>query len=85
VDGEGYDFESRCDPDAAVLGDLGALKAGATRECEEHGWMIDPGDPHAWECALAARQDSPARRFSRRHGRSRESRRIRAMFCFSRA
>ena len=35
-------------------------EAGAIRECEEHGWMQDRGDPHARERALAiARQDPP--------------------------
>jgi hypothetical protein len=28
------------------------LDAGAIRECEEHGWMIDRGDPHARDRAL---------------------------------
>lgn len=27
-------------------------EAGAIRECEEHGWMQDRGDPHARERAL---------------------------------
>jgi hypothetical protein len=36
------------------------LKAGAIRECEEHGWMRDRSDPHAREHALlVARQDPP--------------------------
>jgi hypothetical protein len=26
--------------------------AGAIRECEEHGWMQDRADPHAWERAI---------------------------------
>jgi hypothetical protein len=35
--------------------------AGAIRECEEHGWMQDRGDPHAREHAFdVARQDPPA-------------------------
>jgi hypothetical protein len=35
-------------------------EAGAIRECEEHGWMLDRGDPHARERAIAAaRQDPP--------------------------
>ncbi|MGY4629876.1 hypothetical protein [Bradyrhizobium sp. USDA 4486] len=35
-------------------------EAGAVRECEEHGWMQDRGDPHARERAFdIARQDSP--------------------------
>ncbi|UWU75414.1 hypothetical protein N2603_36090 [Bradyrhizobium huanghuaihaiense] len=34
--------------------------AGAIRECEEHGWMQDRGDPHARERAFdIARQDPP--------------------------
>jgi hypothetical protein len=34
------------------------LDAGAISECEEHGWMMDRGDPDARERALAvARQD----------------------------
>ena len=36
-------------------------EAGAIRECEEHGWMQDRGDPHARERAFdVARQDPPA-------------------------
>src|SRR6266481_4669639 len=36
------------------------LEAGATHECEEHGWMRDRSDPHARERALlVARQDPP--------------------------
>ena len=36
------------------------LDAGAIRECEEHGWMVDRTDPHARERALAAApEDSP--------------------------
>jgi hypothetical protein len=36
------------------------LEAGGIRECEEHGWMIDLGDPHARKRALTiARQDAP--------------------------
>lgn len=36
-------------------------EAGAIRECEEHGWMQDRGDPHARDRAVAlARQDAPA-------------------------
>ena len=36
------------------------LEAGAIRECEEHGWMIDRADPHARDRALAiARQEPP--------------------------
>jgi hypothetical protein len=36
-------------------------EAGAIRECEEHGWMLDRGDPHARDRAFdIARQDPPA-------------------------
>jgi hypothetical protein len=36
-------------------------EARAIRECEEHGWMLDRGDPDARERALAAaRQDPPS-------------------------
>jgi hypothetical protein len=32
---------------------IGVLqKAGAIRECEEHGWMQDRADPHARERAV---------------------------------
>jgi hypothetical protein len=35
-------------------------EAGALRQCEEHGWMQDRGDPHARECAVdIARRDPP--------------------------
>jgi hypothetical protein len=35
-------------------------QAGAIRECEEHGWMLDRADPHARERAFdIARQDFP--------------------------
>jgi hypothetical protein len=35
--------------------------AGAIRECEEHGWMLERADPHAWERATdIAREDPPA-------------------------
>jgi hypothetical protein len=35
-------------------------EAGAIRECEEHGWMKDRADPHAWERAIdLARQNPP--------------------------
>jgi hypothetical protein len=35
-------------------------EAGAIRECEEHGWMLDRTDPHARERAFdIARQDPP--------------------------
>lgn len=34
--------------------------AGAIRECEEHGWMLDRADPHARERAYdMARRDPP--------------------------
>ena len=36
-------------------------EAGAIRECEEHAWMVDRGDPDARARALAvARRDLPA-------------------------
>ena len=36
------------------------LEAGAIRECEEHGWMQDRGDPHARQRAFdIARQEPP--------------------------
>ncbi|TKV73668.1 hypothetical protein FDV58_36265 [Bradyrhizobium elkanii] len=36
-------------------------EAGAIRECEEHGWMQDRADPHAWDRAFDfARNDPPA-------------------------
>lgn len=36
-------------------------EADAIRECEEHGWMQDRADPHAWERAdIIAREDPPA-------------------------
>lgn len=35
-------------------------EAGAIRECAEHGWMQDRGDPHARDRAFdIARQDPP--------------------------
>ena len=38
-------------------------EAGAIRECEEHGWMQEPADPHARERAFdIARRDPPADR-----------------------
>ena len=36
------------------------LHAGAIRECEEHGWMKDCGDPDARERAPRRRQDPPS-------------------------
>lgn len=36
-------------------------EAGAIKECGEHGWMQDRGDPHARERAFdVVRQDPPA-------------------------
>jgi hypothetical protein len=36
------------------------LEAGAIRECEEHGWMIDCADPQAHDRAFdIARRDPP--------------------------
>ena len=36
-------------------------EADAIRACEEHGWMQDRTDPHAWERAIdIAREDPPA-------------------------
>jgi hypothetical protein len=38
-----------------------AHQAGAIRECETHGWMQDPADPHARQRAFViARLDPPA-------------------------
>jgi hypothetical protein len=35
-------------------------EAGAIRQCEEHGWIVDRGDPHACERAMfLARQVAP--------------------------
>ena len=36
------------------------LEAGAIRECEEHGWMRERGDPHAREHALDIARGSAA-------------------------
>jgi hypothetical protein len=37
------------------------LETGAIRECEEHGWMQDRGDPHARQRAFdIASQHPPA-------------------------
>jgi hypothetical protein len=33
--------------------------AGAIRECEEHGWMQDRADPHAWERAIDIAREEP--------------------------
>jgi hypothetical protein len=39
---------------------IGALQdAGAIRECEEHGWMRDRGDPHARDRALDIARENP--------------------------
>ena len=35
------------------------LEAGTIRECEDHGWMRDRGDPHARERALLIAQQDP--------------------------
>jgi hypothetical protein len=36
------------------------LEAGAIRECEHHGWMLDRADPHARTDAVSiARTDPP--------------------------
>jgi hypothetical protein len=35
------------------------LEAGASRECEEHGWMTDRADPHAHERAIAIARGDP--------------------------
>ena len=34
-------------------------EAGAIRECEEHGWMRDRGDPHARDRALDVARENP--------------------------
>ncbi|QHO71401.1 hypothetical protein ACH79_00935 [Bradyrhizobium sp. CCBAU 051011] len=34
-------------------------EAGAIRECEEHGWMQDRGDPHARDRAFQIAQTDP--------------------------
>ncbi|GLH81347.1 hypothetical protein SSBR45G_62560 [Bradyrhizobium sp. SSBR45G] len=36
-------------------------EAGAIVECEQHGWMLDRGDPHALARALCAACDDPPR------------------------
>lgn len=38
----------------SVLQDTGAI-----RECAEHGWLVDRGDPHARERALFLARSSP--------------------------
>ena len=35
------------------------LEAGAIRECESHGWIIDRTDPHARELALVLAREAP--------------------------
>ena len=35
------------------------IEAGAIRECEEHGWMIDRADPHAHEHAFDVARKNP--------------------------
>ena len=35
-------------------------EAGAVRECEEHAWMVDRGDPDARERALAVARRDPS-------------------------
>ena len=35
------------------------LEAGAIRECEEHGWMQDHGDPHARDRAFEIARRHP--------------------------
>ena len=35
-------------------------EAGAIRECEEHAWMVDRGDPDARERALAVARRDPS-------------------------
>ena len=39
-------------------------EASAIRECEEHAWMVDRGDPDARERALTVAQRSAGRRIS---------------------
>jgi hypothetical protein len=34
-------------------------EAGAIRECEDHGWMKDRGDPHAREHAIDIARTEP--------------------------
>ena len=34
-------------------------EAGAVRECEEHGWMLDRADPHARERAFEIAREYP--------------------------
>ena len=42
-------------------------EAGAIRECEEHGWMQDRGDPHARERAFDIARQGSAGRVRRLH------------------
>ena len=51
----------------SVLQEVGAIK-----ECEEHGWMQDRGDPDARERALAVARREPEFRRRRRPSRSRK-------------
>lgn len=39
-------------------------EAGVIRECGEHGWMQDRGDPHARERAFDVARQDPAGRYS---------------------
>jgi hypothetical protein len=51
--------ETPSDPDTEGLGDRRS-DAGAIRECEEHGWMMDRADPQAHDRAFdIARRDPP--------------------------
>lgn len=34
-------------------------EAGAIRECNQHGWLVDRGDPHAREQALFLARQAP--------------------------
>jgi hypothetical protein len=34
-------------------------EAGAIRQCEEHGWIVDRGDPHARERAMFLARQAP--------------------------
>jgi hypothetical protein len=35
------------------------LEAGAIRECEQHGWMLDRSDPHARTDAVSIAHNEP--------------------------
>lgn len=39
-------------------------EAGAIRECGEHGWMQDRGDPHAHERAFDVARQTPPEGYS---------------------